>query len=84
MQVLYGTGQFEARAARTSAHSVWLAGPRWPGPPAPSATLGSYQMGAWWNGRHDGLKIHWPQGREGSSPSAPTRLSAQTPSSQAC
>ena len=30
-------------------------------------------MGAWWNGRHGGLKIHWPRGREGSSPSAPTQ-----------
>ncbi len=44
----------------------------------------TYQMGVWWNGRHDGLKIHWPQGREGSSPSAPTPLWAQTPWSEAC
>jgi hypothetical protein len=29
-------------------------------------------LGAWWNGRHDGLKIRWPIGCEGSSPSAPT------------
>jgi isopentenyl-diphosphate Delta-isomerase len=26
----------------------------------------------WWNGRHDGLKIRCPQGREGSSPSSGT------------
>ena len=28
--------------------------------------------GEWWNGIHDGLKIHWSQGREGSTPSSPT------------
>lgn len=26
----------------------------------------------WWNGRHDGLKSHCPQGREGSTPSRGT------------
>ncbi len=28
--------------------------------------------GEWWNGIHEGLKILWSQGREGSTPSLPT------------
>ena len=28
-------------------------------------------MGKWWNGIHAGLKILWPKGREGSTPSLP-------------
>lgn len=28
--------------------------------------------GKWWNGIHDGLKIHWELSREGSTPSLPT------------
>ena len=40
MQVLYAAGQFAARAARTSAHSAWVAGPKMsPGPLAGSTTL---------------------------------------------
>ena len=45
---------------------------------------GQRHTGAWWNGRHGGLKIHWPRGREGSSPSAPTQFWPQTPCSEAC
>ena len=29
-------------------------------------------MLSWWNGRHWGLKIPWPQGRPGSSPGGST------------
>jgi hypothetical protein len=49
-------------------------------PSFPSSNLGaaslflkkSYtDMGAWWNGRHDGLKIRWSRDCGGSSPPAP-------------
>ena len=30
--------------------------------------------GKWWNGIHDGLKIHWPQGRKGSTPFLPSKI----------
>jgi hypothetical protein len=33
-----------------------------------------HTLGAWRNGRRYGLKIRWPQGREGSSPSAPISI----------
>jgi hypothetical protein len=28
----------------------------------------------WWNGRHDGLRSHWPRGRAGSNPASRTSL----------
>ena len=31
-------------------------------------------MGGWRNGRRGGLKIRWPKGHEGSTPSPPTLL----------
>ena len=65
--------RFQAESAGTTAfgrESVRPCGLA--GVPSTSRLCWQRRLPGWWNGRHKGLKIPWPQGRAGSSPAPGT------------